>query len=132
MDGGHVGTAGGTARDGHRCDSAPVWSVSSLASQAGTLSELSGGRFILGLGTGGSYSADFRAMYGLRDVPAVAMMRDYLVTLRGLLDGKVVTHEGKAITLRNMQASAKPLAVPLYIASLGRRCCGWRAKRRTE
>lgn len=98
---------------------APVWTPSSLASQAGTLSELSGGRFILGIGTGGSYSEDFRRSYGLPAYPAVAMMRDYLVTVRGLLNGETVTHEGKAIRLGGLQLTARPLHVPLYIASLG-------------
>lgn len=97
----------------------PVWTPSALASQAGTLSELSGGRFILGIGTGGSYSEDFRRSYGLPAYPAVAMMRDYLVTLRGLLNGEKVTHEGKAIRLGGLQLTERPLQVPLYIASLG-------------
>ena len=71
---------------------APVWTVSSLANQAGTVSSLSGGRFILGLGTGTSYSSDFRNMLGLPELPTVAMMKDYLVVLRGLFAGEVVTH----------------------------------------
>jgi len=98
---------------------APVWTPSSLASQAGTLSELSGGNFILGIGTGGSYSEDFRRSYGLPAYPAVAMMRDYLVTVRGLLNGETVTHEGKAIRLGGLQLTGRPLKVPLYVAALG-------------
>ena len=97
----------------------PVWKPASLASQAGTLSELSGGRFILGIGTGGAYSAEFRRSHGLDAVPVVAMMRDYLVTVRGLLNGETVTHEGKAIRLGGLQLIGRPLEVPIYISALG-------------
>ena len=98
---------------------APVWTPSSLASQAGTLSELSGGRFILGLGTGGSYSEEFRRSFGLPATPTVAMMRDYLITVRGLLNGETVTHEGKAIQLGGLRLTGRPIAVPIYISALG-------------
>ncbi len=97
----------------------PLWTVSSLASQAGTLSEITGGRFILGLGTGGIYGSDFRDTYGLPAWPVVRMMRDYLVTLRGLLAGETVTYKGTAVTLGGLQVTGRPLNVPLYIAALG-------------
>ncbi|MHB8574237.1 MAG: LLM class flavin-dependent oxidoreductase [Dehalococcoidia bacterium] len=98
---------------------APVWTVSSLAQQAGTLSDLTGGRFILGIGTGGIYSAAFRRSYGLPEVPAVAVMRDYLTTLRKLLAGETVDYEGKAVQLHGLRLSTQPLNVPLYLAALG-------------
>jgi alkanesulfonate monooxygenase SsuD/methylene tetrahydromethanopterin reductase-like flavin-dependent oxidoreductase (luciferase family) len=98
---------------------APVWSVPSLVSQAGSVGALSGGRFILGFGTGGNYSSEFRASYGLPETPNVALMRDYLVTVRGLLNGETVTHQGKAVTLQGLRMAGKPLPVPLYISALG-------------
>jgi alkanesulfonate monooxygenase SsuD/methylene tetrahydromethanopterin reductase-like flavin-dependent oxidoreductase (luciferase family) len=98
---------------------APVWTVPSLVSQAGTVGEISNGRFILGFGTGGNYSSDFRGTYGLAETPNVALMRDYLVTMRGLLNGETVTHHGKAVTLEGLRMVGKPLPVPLYISALG-------------
>lgn len=98
---------------------APLWTVPSLAHQAGTLSEITGGNFILGLGTGGIYGTEYQKMYGLPAWPVVSMMRDYFVTLRGLLDGKIVTHAGKVVNLRGLQSTGRPLPVPLYMAALG-------------
>ena len=109
--------------DGFQCGiaviPAPVWSVPSLVSQSGSIAEISGGRFILGFGTGGNYSSEFRTSYGLPDVPNVALMRDYLVTLRGLMNGETVTHHGKAVTLEGLRMAGRPLPVPLYISALG-------------
>ncbi len=98
---------------------APIWTVPSLIHQSGTLADLTEGRFILGVGTGGSYSADFRRNYGIPEYPAVALMRDYLVTLRRLLAGETVTYDGKAVQLHGLQLTARPLPVPLYLAALG-------------
>lgn len=97
----------------------PAWRVPSLASQVGTVSEISGGRFVVALAVGPSYLADYRVSHGLRDLPPVGMLRDYLVTVRGLLAGESVTHEGKAVTLRNMQLTTRPIPVPLYLSGLG-------------
>lgn len=98
---------------------APTWTVTALASQAGTLSDLTGGRFILGLGTGGIYGEDYRQRYGMSDRPVVGVMRDYLTVLRRLLAGETVTHEGRAITVHELQMGTRPLQVPLYLAALG-------------
>src|SRR6188768_863267 len=87
----------------------PVWTVQALAQQAGALSALTGGRFILGLGTGGIYGADYQQMHDLPAWPVVRMMREYLVTLRGLLAGEVVTHAGSVVTVRGLQVTGRPL-----------------------
>lgn len=97
----------------------PVWTIQSLASQAGTLSELTGGRFTLGLGTGGIYGPEYRRMHGVADIPVVRMMREYLTALRQLLDGKAVTMDGSAIKVERLQVTGRPLPVPLYLAALG-------------
>ena len=98
---------------------APVWSVPALVQQAGALSAITGGRFTLGLGTGGAYGADFREMYGMPAWPVVRMMREYLVALRGLLAGESVTLHGAAVNLTNLRMTQAPLQVPLYVAALG-------------
>jgi 5,10-methylenetetrahydromethanopterin reductase len=65
---------------------ARMWTPLSLAVQAATLAQLSGGRFVLGLGTGG-YGPGFWASVGLPDRP-IAVMREYVTEVRTLLDGK--------------------------------------------
>jgi len=68
---------------------ARMWTPLGLAAQAATLAQLSSGRFVLGLGTGG-YGPDFWASVGLPDRP-IAVMREYLTEVRGLLAGQQVT-----------------------------------------
>ena len=55
---------------------------------AATLAQLSAGRFVLGLGTGG-YGPGFWASVGLPDRP-IAVMREYVTEVRGLLAGQQV------------------------------------------
>src|ERR1700749_3284228 len=66
-----------------------MWTPPGLAVQAATLAQLSGGRFVLGLGTGG-YGPGFWASAGLPNRP-IAVMREYLTAVRGLLRGETVT-----------------------------------------
>jgi alkanesulfonate monooxygenase SsuD/methylene tetrahydromethanopterin reductase-like flavin-dependent oxidoreductase (luciferase family) len=68
---------------------ARMWTPPSLAVQAATLAQLSSGRFVLGLGTGG-YGPGFWASVGLPDRP-VAVMRKYVTEVRALLGGQQVT-----------------------------------------
>jgi alkanesulfonate monooxygenase SsuD/methylene tetrahydromethanopterin reductase-like flavin-dependent oxidoreductase (luciferase family) len=96
-----------------------IWSAPALASVAGTTGLLTGGRFILGIGTGAIYSAEYRHSLGLPAHPPIAMMRDYLTALRGLLAGESVTYEGKTLVLRGVQLGFKPPRVPLYLGALG-------------
>jgi alkanesulfonate monooxygenase SsuD/methylene tetrahydromethanopterin reductase-like flavin-dependent oxidoreductase (luciferase family) len=66
-----------------------MWTPLGLAAQAATLAQLSSGRFVLGLGTGG-YGPDFWASVGLENRP-IAVMREYVVGVRALLAGEQVT-----------------------------------------
>src|SRR5580693_9528610 len=68
---------------------ARMWTPPSLAVQAATLAQLSGGRFVLGIGTGG-YGPGFWASVGLADRP-IAVMREYVTQVRALLAGETVT-----------------------------------------
>jgi alkanesulfonate monooxygenase SsuD/methylene tetrahydromethanopterin reductase-like flavin-dependent oxidoreductase (luciferase family) len=98
---------------------APQWTAPTLAATAATVAEITGGRFVLGIGTGSIYSADYRHTYGLAEQPPLAVMRDYLTTLRGLLAGQNVEHEGPAVTLHGLRLAFRPPAVPVYLAALG-------------
>ena len=65
---------------------ARMWTPPSLAVQAATVAQLSSGRFVLGLGTGG-YGPGFWASVGLPDRP-IAVMRAYVTEVRALLAGQ--------------------------------------------
>ena len=67
---------------------ARMWTAPGLAAQTATLAQLSDGRFVLGVGTGG-YGPKFWASVGLPDRP-IAIMREYVSAIRGLLAGQQV------------------------------------------
>src|ERR1700728_743919 len=72
-----------------------MWTPLSLAAQAATLAQLSSGRFVLGLRTGG-YGREFWASVGLANRP-IAVMREYVVQVRALLADEQVTAGQDAI-----------------------------------
>ena len=96
------------------------WSVPALASSAATVGEISGGKFVLGVGSGSLHLPAFRRSLGLdKNLRPLATMREWLVTLRALLAGETVTHEGQAITLRGITLGSKPPKVPVALGALG-------------
>lgn len=97
----------------------PIWSAPALGIVGGTLGELTGGRFILGLGSGGIYGEAYRRSYGVAYQPPIALMRDYLIVLRRLLAGDRVAYEGTALSLHGVQLGFRPPSVPLYLGALG-------------
>jgi alkanesulfonate monooxygenase SsuD/methylene tetrahydromethanopterin reductase-like flavin-dependent oxidoreductase (luciferase family) len=97
---------------------ARMWAPFALAVQAATVGHISDGRFVLGIGTGG-YGPGFWASVGMPDRP-IAVMRDYLTVLRGLLAGETVTYEGPALHVRDAAVGAADLPrVPVYLGALG-------------
>jgi alkanesulfonate monooxygenase SsuD/methylene tetrahydromethanopterin reductase-like flavin-dependent oxidoreductase (luciferase family) len=102
---------------------ARMWTPLSLAAQAATLAQLSSGRFVLGLGTGG-YGPGFWASLGLPDRP-IAVMREYVTAVRDLLAGQQVTAgqivpqgapgwpQSASLGLRGLPSA------PVYLAALG-------------
>jgi alkanesulfonate monooxygenase SsuD/methylene tetrahydromethanopterin reductase-like flavin-dependent oxidoreductase (luciferase family) len=97
---------------------ARMWGPLALAAQAATVGEISGGRFVLGIGTGG-YGPEFWASVGMPDRP-IAVMRDYLTVVRGLLAGETVTYAGPALHVRDASLGAPGLPrVPVYLGALG-------------
>ena len=101
---------------------ARMWTPPGLAAQAATLAQLSSGRFVLGLGTGG-YGPAFWDSVGLPDRP-IAVMRQYVTEVRALLAGQAVTSAGVAAGSPGWPRSASlgvgglPSA-PVYLAALG-------------
>lgn len=100
----------------------PVTNRSPLgfAMSAGTASDITGGRFILGLGSGGLQTPAARRSLGLPDVSTLQVMREHLVATRGLLAGEPVTLEGQLVTLRGIRLAIRPAPrTPVYLAALG-------------
>jgi alkanesulfonate monooxygenase SsuD/methylene tetrahydromethanopterin reductase-like flavin-dependent oxidoreductase (luciferase family) len=96
------------------------WTPSSLASSAATVSEISGGKFVLGIGAGALQDRAFRTSLGLSDrLRPIGTMREWLVTLRALLAGETVEHEGKALTLHGINLGSAPPRVPVALGALG-------------
>ena len=91
-----------------------------LAMGAGTTGAITGGRFILGIGTGGLHQQAGREAHGAARVSPLALMRDYLTVLRGLLHGERVTHHGPAVSVRGLQLAVDPPPhTPVYLGALG-------------
>ena len=99
----------------------PIWAVPSLASVAATTGQLTGSRFSLGIGTGSITSPQYRESFGLPNHPPIALMRDYLVTLRALMAGERVDYTGRTVTLKGVQLDwtwERP-HVPVMLGALG-------------
>jgi alkanesulfonate monooxygenase SsuD/methylene tetrahydromethanopterin reductase-like flavin-dependent oxidoreductase (luciferase family) len=95
-----------------------------FAMSAGTMSKLTGGRFILGIGTGGAYTPQFRQMWNMRGTSTLALMRDYLVTIKGLLAGETVTYDGQSVTYQGARLTIDPPPrTPVYLGALGPEMC---------
>lgn len=97
----------------------PLWAPPTLACAAATLGELSGGRFVLGVGSGNIHNEAWRRTYGLPAWPPIALMRDQLTVLRGLLAGERVEYHGRAITLEGAALGFTPPRVPIILGALG-------------
>jgi alkanesulfonate monooxygenase SsuD/methylene tetrahydromethanopterin reductase-like flavin-dependent oxidoreductase (luciferase family) len=91
-----------------------------FAMSGGTLSQLTGGRFIMGLGAGGAYRPRTRQSLGLPAFSTLALMRDYLVTVRRLVAGDAVDYRGEVVSLRGVKlAMSPPPRTPVYLGALG-------------
>ncbi|MCI0440989.1 MAG: LLM class flavin-dependent oxidoreductase [Chloroflexi bacterium] len=91
-----------------------------FAMAGGTLSQLTGGRFIMGIGAGGAYRPATRRALGLPKLSALAMMRDYAATTRALVRGETVSYEGEVVTLRDVRLGISPPPnTPVYLGALG-------------
>jgi alkanesulfonate monooxygenase SsuD/methylene tetrahydromethanopterin reductase-like flavin-dependent oxidoreductase (luciferase family) len=95
-----------------------------FAMSGGTLSELTGGRFIMGIGSGSAYRPRARQALGLAKFSTLGLMRDYLTTTRALLAGETVDYEGEVVTLRGVKLGiTPPPRTPVYLGALGPEMC---------
>jgi alkanesulfonate monooxygenase SsuD/methylene tetrahydromethanopterin reductase-like flavin-dependent oxidoreductase (luciferase family) len=91
-----------------------------FAMSGGTVSQLTGGRFIMGMGAGGAYRPRTRQSLGLPRLSTLALMRDYLRTVRLLVAGQEVTYQGEVVTLQGVKLALSPAPrTPVYLGALG-------------
>ncbi len=93
-----------------------------FAMSAGTLGAHTGGRFVLGIGSGGLYRPEFRRAMGFRTGSTLEIMRDYLATTRALLAGETVEREGMALSVHGQRLAIEPPPrTAVYLGALGPR-----------
>ena len=92
-----------------------------MAQAALTLSELTGGRFRLGIGV--SHRPSMEAMLGLELREPLAVMREYVAVLRGAF-GDGAAFEGRHYRVHwSLAMPARPPAPPIYLAALSAKMC---------
>jgi len=109
---GGIGTAIGVVPIGEQ-------TPASLARSAAALSRLTGGRFILGLGSGAVHEPAYRRTWGVAESSALALTRAYLETVRGLLAGQAVTYHGSGISYDGARLGGEPAGTPVYLGAGG-------------
>ena len=97
-----------------------------LAMSAMTMQGLSGGRFILGLGTSGPQVME--GWHGVRFRSPVAATRESIEIVRQVARGERLSHQGSVYQLplpdsagRAIRSMLEPVEIPIYIAALGPR-----------
>lgn len=93
-----------------------------MVQMAATLDELSGGRFILGLGI--SHKITVETMWGQQITAPVETMREYLTIVRSSLDDGVCAVEGKHFTARWAYSGPRRRGLQVMIAALAPRMLG--------
>ncbi|MCH7746243.1 MAG: LLM class flavin-dependent oxidoreductase [Chloroflexi bacterium] len=91
-----------------------------FAMSGGTMSQVTNGRFYMGIGTGAVYQPRGRHAMGMPKVSALAMMRDYMITVRRLVAGERVDYKGETVTLNGVSLGiSPPPQTPVYLGALG-------------
>jgi F420-dependent oxidoreductase-like protein len=95
-----------------------------LAMSAMSMQALSGGRFLLGMGTSGPQVME--GWHGVRFDRPVTATRETVEIIRMVTSGERLAHDGRVYPLplpdtagRALRSSAEPTSVPIYIASMG-------------
>jgi F420-dependent oxidoreductase-like protein len=95
-----------------------------LAMSAMSLQALSGGRFLLGIGTSGPQVME--GWHGLRFAAPLQTTRETIEIVRSVSAGERLDHQGKAYSVplpgghgRPLRSMMPPVTVPVYVAALG-------------
>lgn len=86
----------------------------SIATTASTLQESSGGRLLMGIGSGFPMRLD---LMGVRHEKPIAAIKDTIEICRGVWSGNPVTYAGQVFSVKNVKSLTGACAkVPIYIA----------------
>jgi alkanesulfonate monooxygenase SsuD/methylene tetrahydromethanopterin reductase-like flavin-dependent oxidoreductase (luciferase family) len=92
----------------------------SFAMAGGTVSEITGGKFIMGIGSGGAYQPRARRVVGLGKLSAMQLMRDYVTVVRDLVSGETVNYESDNMKYQGLSLGMpSPPKTPVYLGALG-------------
>ena len=93
----------------------------SMAQAALTLSEMTGGRFRLGIGV--SHRASMEKQLGLELREPLGTMREYVAVLRGAMS-EGANFQGRHYRVQwSMQVPQRPPAPPIYLSTLSPKMC---------
>ena len=97
----------------------PIWTRTpiTLAQEAAVLQELSGGRFVLGVGVG--HRELVEAWHGIAFKQPLEAMRDYLTILKQALGDNMVNHQGPVFRSTFSFMGYQPSHVPILVGALG-------------
>jgi alkanesulfonate monooxygenase SsuD/methylene tetrahydromethanopterin reductase-like flavin-dependent oxidoreductase (luciferase family) len=91
-----------------------------FAMSAGTLSKMTDGRFILGVGSGQADVPRYRETWNVRGESTIGLMRDYVTTIRALVRGELVDYDGPSVTYHGAKLTIDPPPqTPVYLGALG-------------
>jgi probable F420-dependent oxidoreductase len=95
-----------------------VRSAPTIAMAAATVDDLSGGRFVLGLGS--SHRVQVEGEHGLPYGQPIARVRETVEVVRALLRDGRVSHRGALLTIERFELWFTPRrrAIPIYLAAL--------------
>jgi probable F420-dependent oxidoreductase len=95
-----------------------VRSATTIGMAAATLDQLSGGRFILGLGS--SHKVQVEPEHGVPFVQPTQRLRETVEVVRGLVRDGTVSYAGKAVAIERFELWFTPLRreIPIYISAL--------------
>ncbi len=91
-----------------------------FAMTGGSVSHMTGGKFIMGIGAGGAYRPDVRRTIGLPKMSALSLMRDYISIIKELVNEGKTDYEGDVGIMKGGRMSINPLPkTPVYLGALG-------------